>query len=229
MGAGNSWQRLLSDLGADIICAQESHHPLRYLASKHDPFAGVVHRLVPHGKWGSAILSRRHSLEPLEVAGFEGWVVGARVFGVEIGGEKQDLDVYSVHIPSPGPYERRVDQLIDFLGDQPAIHQRIVAGDFNITTAIRQTTETLKNTPGERRIQQRLRDELSLYNAWQAMNPDTHLPQTLRWARNKAAPYHCDGIFIDSRQLPSLREASVLDDAGWATLSDHNPVLVTLE
>jgi hypothetical protein len=63
--------------------------------------------------------------------------------------------VHAVHIPSPGPYEPRVNHLIDLLGSQPTDHQRIVAGDFNITVAIRQEQEALKNTLRERRIQQR--------------------------------------------------------------------------
>jgi len=171
---------VLSDLGADIICAQETLHPQRYLNDVYGGVAGVVHQMVPHGKWGTAILSRRHTIEPLPVAAFDGWVVGARIYGVEGGGKSQDVDIYSVHIPSPGPYEPRVDQLIDVLSSIPTDRLRIVAADFNITVSIRQDAEELKNTPGERRIQLRLRKELGLANAWQEVNPNTHLPQTAR-------------------------------------------------
>lgn len=227
-GDGSSWQRLLSDLGADIVCAQETYHPQHYLMDEYGSFGGAVHQMVPHGKWGTAILSRHHTLEPLPVAEFDGWVVGARVHGVEVGGKIQDVDVYSVHIPSPGPYERRVDKLIDVLSSMPTDCLKIVAGDFNMTVSMRHDAEALKNTPGELRIQQRLCNELGLVNAWQTVNPNTPLTQTLRWARNKKAAYHCDGIFVDHRHLSSLRAATILDDEVWAKLSDHNPVMAAL-
>jgi endonuclease/exonuclease/phosphatase family metal-dependent hydrolase len=223
---GNSWRRLLSEVEADIVCAQETRHPRNYLAEVYEGLAGAVHEMVHHGKWGSAILSRRHTLTPLPIADdFKGWVVGARVHDVEVGEGRKDLDVYSVHIPSPGPYERRVRQLIDVLSRAPSDRPRIVAGDFNITVALRQEPEAMRNTPGERRILERLHNELGLANAWQSVNPNAPLPQTLRWARNKTMAYHCDGIFVDRRCMPLLQAASVLVDETWVKLSDHNPVL----
>jgi hypothetical protein len=106
-----------------------------------------------------------------------------------------------------------------------SLDTRIMAGDFNVTVALRQHFEDWKNSPGEKRILQRFRDELDLTNAWQAMHPEEPLPQTLRWSRNKTVPYHCDGIFVDSRCGELLRGAVVLDDASWAAISDHNPVV----
>lgn len=224
---GNAWQRLMADVGADIVCAQETRHPSLYLPSDAG-WRAPVHRSVAHGKWGSAILSRSHALTELPIADlFAGWVVGARVHGVELGGRVQDIDVYSVHIPSPGPYEKRVLQLIDFLGHARTDCPQIVAGDFNVTVALRCLSESQKNTAGEKRILQRLHEELDLINSWQAKHTDEPLPQTLRWSRNKTVPYHCDGIFIDSDFRKFLVEAAVLEDFTWAALSDHNPVVAT--
>lgn len=222
---GNSWQRLMTDLGADIVCAQETRHPSLYLP-RDGGWPDPIHRSVPHGQWGSAILSRRHALTELSIADeFAGWVVGARVHGVEMGGRVQDVDVYSVHIPSPGPYEKRVLQFIDILGHARSDCPQIVAGDFNVTVALRRLSEDRKNTTGEKRILQRLNDELGLTNSWQTMHPDQPLPQTLRWSRNKTVSYHCDGIFVDPHCREHLLEAAVLDDSSWAALSDHNPVV----
>jgi endonuclease/exonuclease/phosphatase family metal-dependent hydrolase len=226
--AGNAWQRLMSDVEADIVCAQETRHPSLYLSSDGG-WREPIHRAVTHGQWGSAILSRRHASTELPIADeFSGWVVGAHVHDVDMGGRVQDLEVYSVHIPSPGPYERRVRKLIDILGRTPSRHPRILAGDFNVTVALRQPSEDWKNSPGEKRILQRFRDELDLTNAWQAMHPEEPLPQTLRWSGNKTVPYHCDGIFVDSRCRAHLREAKVLDGDSWPSLSDHNPVFAML-
>jgi endonuclease/exonuclease/phosphatase family metal-dependent hydrolase len=228
-GSLNSFQRLLSEINADIICAQETRHPSSYLAGACMDGAHVVHEMVPHGKWGSAILSRRHALTSLPIAEeLKGWVVGARVQGVETGDGHGELDVYSIHVPSPGPYERRVTQLLDAFSRIPSDRPRIVAGDFNITVALRQESEALKNTAGELQILARFQNELSLTNAWQALHPGLPLPQTLRWARNRETPYHCDGIFVDHRCMPMLKSASVLGGESWAMLSDHNPVLAVL-
>lgn len=226
--SGNAWQRLMTTVEADIVCAQETRHPSFYLPSNVG-WTGAVHRLVPHGQWGSAILCCRHAMTELPIADeFVGWVVAARVHGIALGGQVQDMDVYSVHIPSPGPYERRVQQFMDMLAHMACDHARVVAGDFNVTAGLRRLSEDLKNTSGEKRILQRLRDEFGLASAWQAVHPEKPLPQTLRWSGNKSVPYHCDGIFVDSRCRAHVREAEVLDGDSWASLSDHNPVLAML-
>ncbi len=142
-----------------------------------------------------------------------------------MGGRVQDVDVDSVHIPAPGPYEKRARQFIDILGRARSDRPQIVAGDFNVTVALRGLSEDRKNTTGEKRILQRLHQELGLTNNWQTMHPDLPLPQTLRWSRDKAVPYHCDGIFVDPHCREHLLEAAVLDDSSWSALSDHNPVV----
>ena len=49
------------------------------------PADHCVWKRAPDRSWGSAITSTRHSLEPIAVDGFPGWVAGARVSGAEIG------------------------------------------------------------------------------------------------------------------------------------------------
>jgi endonuclease/exonuclease/phosphatase family metal-dependent hydrolase len=65
-------------------------------------------------------------------------------------------------------------------------------------------------------------------NAWQHLNPNVQLPQTLRWSREQATAYHCDAIFIDQRLLSLVRSASVMTDAAWHLLTDHNPIVLEL-
>lgn len=227
---GNHWQRLLDDLGADIACAQESEDPIRYFSA--EAFAGFkscIHSNVAHGKWGSAILAKDHALEPIEVPGFDGWGMGARIRDVKIDGTPQTITVFCIHTPSPGPYESHVNRFLDGVSQYLDGTPLIIAGDFNLTTAVRHASEEgMKNTPGERRIHERLRREFGLLNAWQVLHPNQNLPQTLRWTNAPTKPYHCDAIFVSHNLLPHLVRAEVIQDGEFAFLSDHNPILIEL-
>lgn len=227
---GNHWQSLISEFQPDFICAQESFHPSKYLSTdEYAKFKGCIHHNVHHGKWGSAILSRNHELEEvsLSLPEFEGWVIGARVHDFPLGDTRSTILLFSIHAPSPGPYEPRVNRLIDAISSQWSNTPMMVAGDFNLTTAIRRDTETLKNTPGEIKILRRMQSELGIRNAWQYLHPDSELPQTLRWNNKPLEAYHCDGVFVSDSLTPHLNGAEVINHGAWKQLSDHNPILVS--
>jgi endonuclease/exonuclease/phosphatase family metal-dependent hydrolase len=48
-------------------------------------------------------------------------------------------------------------------------------------------------------------------------------------ARNPATPYRCDGIFVPAAWYRCLEDCQVISDPSWHSLSDHNPVVTTLE
>jgi hypothetical protein len=75
---------------------------------------------------------------------------------------------------------------------------------------------------------ERLRREFNLMSCWQAVHPNRDLAQTLRWARNPATPYHCDGVFVPAAWYRYLEDCQVITHATWEVLRDHNPVVVTL-
>jgi exonuclease III len=227
---GNHWQLLLKDLEADIVCAQESEDPSRYfIPETFSGFKSCIHANVAHGKWGSAILAKDHVLTRIEIPGFNGWVTGARIRDVKIDGIPKTLTVFCIHAPSPGSYESHVNRFLDEIGPYRDDTPLLIAGDFNLTTAVRHNSEDgMKNTPGERRIHERLRREFGLLNAWQVLHPNQNLPQTLRWTNAPSKPYHCDGIFISHSLVPYLVRAEVIEDGEFASLSDHNPILIEL-
>ncbi len=226
----NHWQRLLDDLGADIVFAQESEDPGQYFTSEaFARFKSCIHANVAHGKWGSAILAKNHALEQIEVRGFDGWAIGARIKGVKIDGIPQTITAFCLHAPSPGPYESHVNRFLDEIGRYRDGTPLIIAGDFNLTTAVRHPSEEgMKNTAGELRIHERLRREFGLLNSWQILHPNQNLPQTLRWTNAPTKPYHCDAIFVSHNLLAHLVRAEVIQDGEFATLSDHNPLLIEL-
>ncbi|MBK9160027.1 MAG: endonuclease/exonuclease/phosphatase family protein [Nitrosomonadales bacterium] len=228
---GNHWQKLDAEFLPDFICAQESWHPTKYFSpDEFSQFKGCIHANVYHGKWGSAILSRKHKLEEISLSlpEFDGWVVGAKIPDMVIGDAAQPVLLFSIHAPSPGPYEPRVIRMIEAIAQQWSDAPIIIAGDFNVTTAIRKESESMKNTPGEIKILNRLKDDLGLLNAWQHLHPQDELPQTLRWSNKPSDKFHCDAVFVSSNLVPYLSSAEVIGTGNWATMSDHNPLIVTL-
>ena len=138
--------------------------------------------------------------------------------------------IFCIHAPSPGPYEPSVKQILNEITKKWDKTPIIIAGDFNLTTALRHPTEPEgPNTIGEREILERLRRELGLFNAWQILHPNENLPQTLRWAKDPLPNYHCDGIFVSHNYLPHLVSANIESSNDWGKMSDHNPIVVTLE
>lgn len=226
----NQWSRLMRRFKPDIVCAQESKHPEKYFSPEEmAAFKGCVYEHVPHGKWGTAILSRTHVLEALSLPELNGWAVAARVPEMIIGGVGQPVIILCVHAPSPGPYLRAVGNILDHFAKIWDRTPLIIGGDFNVTTAIRHLSETsMQNSAGERQLLTRLRREFGVVNAWQTLCPNENLPQTLRWSRNAATPYHCDAVFLSHHFLPHLVSVSVESDGDWTTISDHNPIVVTL-
>lgn len=229
---GNQWQKLIAEFDPDIVFAQESFHPNQYFSpDKFSDFKGCIWSSVPERKWGSAILTPRHQLEIVDLGEFGGWVTGGRISNLTIGGVTQSAMVFSIHAPSPGPYEPAVTKILDAIARRWDKAPLIIGGDFNLTTAIRHSNEPVPpspNTVGERKILDRLRREFGLLNAWQVLHPNENLPQTLRWNRDPLPAYHCDAVFLSHSHLPHLVHAGIESSGEWGILSDHNPVAATL-
>jgi exonuclease III len=227
----NLWQRMIKEISPEIVFAQESFEPSQYFGKEEffELKGHVVWAPVLGGKWGSAILSPQHALERVDLPGFEGWVSGAWISDFILGGVRCPILVFSVHAPSPGPYERVVGKIFDEIADIWAGEPLIVAGDFNVTTAIRHPSETRKNSGAELKLLERLRREFGLLNTWQILHPNQDLPQTLCWNGNPAEPYHCDAIFASAAFLSCLTGAKVGNSGAWENASDHFPITVSLE
>jgi endonuclease/exonuclease/phosphatase family metal-dependent hydrolase len=117
-----------------------------------------------------------------------------------------------------------VDELLTRIREIAGDLEMLVAGDFNLTFSQSSCSER----PVRKRdlaIQARLVDEFGLFNCWQEANPDQPLHQTLRWTRDRATAYHCDGIFVPKSWRDRLQSWVVLSGDDWNSLSDHNPVV----
>lgn len=226
-GVAGDWAHLLA-LEPDVAFLQESHGPEKLGPELFAdlPRDRVVWRGVDHGRWGSAILLPEPPLEILDVPGYEGWVVGARV---RLGASGPACAVFSIHVPERhSGYVRTVDEILDRIVAMAHDGPVVLGGDFNVATARRVPHEERTNTRGELRLLDRIEGSLGLVNGWVVANPDTPLAQTLRWTRNTATPYYCDGVFIPNEWAANVRDARVLEGEPWLRISDHNPVVVDL-
>ena len=222
----NSWTQIFTKFAPDIVLAQETFHPKEYLsAGDLAGCGGPAGACVPRRKWGSAVYSARRPLVPVSIPGFDGWITGAHIPTLRIGRSDKELLVFSLHAPSP--YASKVNSILDAISSLRGECDLILGGDFNITTAIRHSSETIQSGASDRQILKRLRTEFGLVNAWQALHPNESLPQTLRWSGNLTTAYHCDGIFVPFSCVPYLVDVVIGDMDTWASWSDHNPIVAT--
>jgi hypothetical protein len=229
------WARALPRLAPDLLFVQESRDPRQaWLAALPDTGADSwLWAPVAVGRWGSGLWARAARLTPLAPPEeFAGWVTPAVVEGCAWPGlGVAPVVALSVHAPSRKgrSYLAAVGQILDFARSAAGGLPLILAGDFNVAVGLRAQGLPLSNSPGERALLARLRDELDLIPCWQTAHPGEPLARTLRWLRhNDSAPYHCDGLFIPAAWRAALTGCEALEDEEWAALSDHNPVVATL-
>lgn len=240
LGQGGSrdpalWERVLKELSPDLLFVQESRDPTHsWLAAlPGTQRESWLWTIVPSGKWGSGMWVREGSLTPLPVPeDFAGRVVAAVVEGrawpgIGVG----PVVALSIHAPTRkrSSYIKEVGRILDFAVELAEGRPLILAGDFNVAVGLRQPDHLPTVSRGERLLLERLRDELGLIPCWQTAHPGERLARTLRWMRRSdSLPYHCDGVFVPAEWTSALRECTVREEEEWCALSDHNPVVATL-
>lgn len=211
------WKVVREQLAPDILLTQECKSP----DGGQFPHKTNIWTEALKGRWGTALVATSLDVTPVHVRGFRGWITGGEVTVAD-----KPLRIFSVHIPAGDHgYVRTVHRMIDRLKPHARAADLIIGGDFNIAVGFRGEDEMVRMSPGERKVLTRLVDELGLFPCWQAHHPDKPLAQTLRWTGNRAAPYHCDGIFAPRAWRDRLQSCEVMSGPDWDRLSDHNPVI----
>ena len=217
---------VLAATKADILLCQEARPVAQLHLEGNDiePGDSFLWRPIAGRKWGSGILVRGRAAIEISVMGFEGWVVGAEIELL------RKTSILNVHCPAgPGGYARTMHRLLDAIEPLAARGDVIIGGDFNVATGYRSADESVKISKAEVQLLDRLTGDFGLIPCWQVANPGKPLAQTLRWTANRAAPYHCDGIFVPRSWQTHLRSCNVLTGEVWDQLSDHNPVVAHID
>ena len=218
-----------------VLLVQESYPPTEHLPEDDKVESNAIWAPAVNSnksmKWGSGIYLPDCSPTQLEIAEFNGWVVGAEVENWPHSPSKSEVRrFFSVHAPSGfASYQKAVNAILDLLLEYRDGCEMVIGGDFNLSVSERHVDEEKTTSNADRKIQDRLNDEFGLINCWQHANPDTPLPQTLRWVKKPEIPYHCDGIFVPKEWADSLKSSDVISGELWDGLSDHNPVLAEFE
>jgi endonuclease/exonuclease/phosphatase family metal-dependent hydrolase len=225
--ASSRWRQLADAIGADVTFLQEVREP--------PPDAGTVWQVVPGRDWGSAVVSRATEMRAVPLAGYEGWVTGGELLAAPSQSREADQRfAFSVHAPTPHktvPRTHYVDEVLRIVRSIrsliPPRAQLTIGGDFNFASlGQRQQGESRRTTTKELHALEELAT-MDLVPLWQACHAGSPLPQTLRWSRNRATPYHCDGFLVHpARTIEALCE--VLTSAFIESWSDHNPVVAWL-
>lgn len=228
-GARSAAAQLLADAGLALLCLQEARDPALLPVDAATAPATVIWQAVPGKPWGSGLLVRGGTAHALPLPpDLVGWVAGATVAGW---GGARPVQVFSIHAP-PGPahsYTRMVGRILDVVAAGAAGADVVLGGDFNVVVGRRGPEEPVRVTRAEGALLDRLEHELGLVACWQAAHPGEPLGRTLRWRhRADSLPYHCDGLFIPTGWLPTLRACTILTGAPWEQASDHHPVVATL-
>jgi endonuclease/exonuclease/phosphatase family metal-dependent hydrolase len=219
--------RLADQLTADAVFLQE--------AFTVEHWHGPVCTGQVHGQdWGSAVLVRDGTLEPVNIPGYTGWVVGARWLPRQATPPKH-VYLFSVHSPTSTDAEPRRSYVTEarqivrtICATVPIGAPLIIAGDFNFTSfGERLPDEPLVNTKPELAALKEFR-ELNLSVAWRDTHPKLPLPQTIRWKKAPATPYHCDGFLLRHIEMANA-QCEVLVSESVTGQSDHNPVLLRVE
>ena len=229
-----AWLHQLGTPAPDVLFVQESRDPVAsWLAEVRGDAPGqCLWEDSGPRRWGAGLWVHGGRLTALPAPDiYKGRVVAAVVedFAWPVIGRSPVVAI-SIHAPTAkgSSYIKEVGRILDFALDVAGGLPLVLGGDFNVAVALRAPDHPLYNSPGERGLLTRMRDELGLSPCWQAAHPHETPARTLRWMRRlDSLPYHCDGIFVPGSWIPALRSCEVLEDEAWHALSDHNPVVAT--
>lgn len=216
------WRVMRERIAPHILFAQECR-------TAGSQFKHKLHRDALARRWGTGVFSEDARLKRIVIDDFDGWVVGGQL-PRRMWLTKRPVRAFSIHCPAGDHgYIRTMHLILDRLSAIAEDADLVLAGDFNVVTGLREPNDVIRMSRGERVLLERMRDELKLLPCWQTANPGQPLAQTLRWTGNRAAPYHCDGIFIPETWRDRLRSCTIHSGPEWDALSDHNPVVVEIE
>src|SRR5262245_42329661 len=112
------WSRLVRDLDADFVFAQECRPPRDCPGESDRLFNGDDGWIwAPAGsaRWGSAVLTRSTRIKPIPFPRYEGWVVGGEILGLS-GADGRPVLGFSIHCPvGERGYVRTLHDILDAL------------------------------------------------------------------------------------------------------------------
>jgi len=202
------WDYIDTEIHPDILFVQEcKEYPSSY--------QGIGRHIGGTRLWGSVVLSKKYSLEPIYLPNHLGWVTGAKL---EI--EDYPVLVFSVHAKLKNiggyvvPHLTHIFTEIMLAVDD--YEYLVIGGDFNAARLY----DDVYPQPAQnqhRTFFNWLERELHLMSV-------TGQEETQTMRGKSKHPYQNDHIYVSKSMSELLTHAQVLADDVICKLSDHNPV-----
>lgn len=222
-----AWAYFLN-LDTDILLFQEARPPNSLI---RDDMHLIWKEIGESRRWGSGILIKGFKTEEYKINLDQGWVNCAKVKL----SEKQDLFVISLHArlkdlkSSNNPHGMVVPHLFNIFKEfTPILDSKnyvVIGGDFN---ADRMIDKYYYQPEGTKHSQffDWVENDLGLINSTKEYFKDTI--QTV-FTPSQKYPYQDDYIFLSKNLKNKLKFCRVPDRQEIEKLSDHTPVIITLE
>jgi len=218
-----AWNYLLNILKPDIALLQECVPKAEF-----ESHYNLIYREIGgHRKWGSAIIAR--NLLPIQEVVFnnayEGAVIAADVT-LSDGSQLTVISLYGI-IDDDGyattTLHRMLSDLTPLLNGRKGRNSFLVGGDYNASTQC--DDHYGYRYPSHRLFFERLED-FGLVNCTARFHSE-HV-QTNRH-RKSEVPWQNDYLHVSKKMAERLVSCDVIDNADVQELSDHNPVVATLD
>ena len=145
------WSRLIRNLKADLVLAQECRPPEQSPAERFrcHPQDGFAWQPAGSRGWGSGLFARSASLATIPIPGYDGWVVGGEIRNPAW--SDRPLLVFSVHGPvGQRGYIRTMHDILDRLAALRGGADLVLGGDFNVAVGYRPPRDRIRFLRGER-------------------------------------------------------------------------------
>jgi endonuclease/exonuclease/phosphatase (EEP) superfamily protein YafD len=215
-----AWDVLLHDLAPGIALIQEAVPP-----PDIDPSLAVLWREIPGSRIGGAGIVSRWPLTEISFANaYPGSLIAADV--ALPGGQSLTLiSLYGLleklgrRLFSVTTLHRMLSDLTPLLIDRR--RNLILGGDFNASLQVDEQNRNRAHAIFFERVADfGLVDCLARFRTFPV--------QTWR-PRRGPTPWQLDYLFVNSQLAPALRACEVCDDPAFYPVSDHNPLVATLE
>ena len=242
----NHWGKLIQELNCELIFFQETCSPRLHLEANglekyldRSAWGNLKSKELDKKAWDSGLFAKSGDLKRINVPDFEGCSVGFEIRNAKWHSAFFDnIFVFSFHAPSHRTknYRKETNHFLDNILKITNKGNLIIGGDFNINLVYGKDAMPSPYVRQEKLIIQRLRDEFGLLNAWTEVNAGFEgVDLTYMGVGKKSIGMdpklvtQIDGIFIPNIMLPNLKYCEVLTGKEWEELSDHFPVVATLD
>ena len=209
------WDYIDNKIDPDILMLQECK-------TFPDSYQSAGKHIGGTRSWGSVVLSKKYPLQPISVPNHDGWVAGATIKIDDL-----DLFVFSIHAKLKDigkyvvPHLKIIFKDIMLSAGKAKSKNIVIGGDFNAARLY----DNVYSQP----------DESSHVKFFEWLETNFNLVsvtgneeiQTMRG--NSKHPYQNDDIYVSNSLGKQLKNPQVLFDEQIDQLSDHNPVVVTLD